>query len=149
MSVGTYYGGNLHQQVCQIYKHWRQSFPDCKELGATSGLCLHWQFMLSCQRQNLYQAICYHCQKIGHLAKDSAKKDLEPNCLYCSQAHRSASCPNKQNSDMQVCSNSSHRKTFLIQNKHRSNSHECPFIKQELARLQQKIDYTSKNVIGL
>ena len=90
---------------------------------------------------------CRYCQKIGHLAKDCAKKDLEPIFLYCSQAHCWASCPNKQNRDMQVCCNCSHRKTFLTPNKHQSNSHECPFFKQELARLQQKIDYTSKNVI--
>ena len=85
---------------------------------------------------------CFHCQKIGHLAKECPDKNLTPTCLYCAKGHRSAICPNKGDCGSHMCSNCSNGN-----NKHKSNSYDCPIIKHEIERLQQKIDYTSKNVI--
>ena len=69
LSYDILYGGNLHQQVCQIYEHWPQSFPNCKELGATSGLCLHWQFMLSCQHRWAVPRYFFSTGTVGTLEK--------------------------------------------------------------------------------
>ena len=92
---------------------------------------------------------CYHCQKLGHRSADCPKSSESPNCLYCSEPHRSSSCTHKNISTSHSCINckTSAYTSFSSNHNHTSSSTQCPFIHKEIDKMSSKIDYSSKNVI--
>ena len=86
---------------------------------------------------------CYHCQRIGHVSNQCPSKSEPPTCLYCMGRHRSATCPNKSDPASFKCSNCANTKLYSEKScGHSANSYDCPFLQQELAKLQNTIDYT-------
>ena len=48
---------------------------------------------------------CYHCQRPGH-SQDCCPSSQDPaTCMYCGKAHRSDSCPTKDQQNTHKCSN--------------------------------------------
>ena len=90
---------------------------------------------------------CYHCQQIGHVSSRCPSKSQNPTCLYCMEEHRSSTCPTKMDPSTFRCCNCSNHTLYSKNVGHTSNSYDCPLIQKELIRLQQHIDYTSKNVM--
>ena len=95
----------------------------------------------------LFVKQCYHCQQIGYQSGYCPHKSEPPTCLYCMGQHRSANCPSKLDSVSHRCHNCSAHKLFSKSCNHTANSTDCPIIQTEIARLQKKIDHTSKNVM--
>ena len=89
----------------------------------------------------------YRCQQIGRVSSKCPSKSGKPTCLYCMEEHRSATCPTKMDPSTFRCSNCANHGIYSKNVGHSSNSHDCPLIQKEYARLQQRIDYTSKNVM--
>ena len=90
---------------------------------------------------------CFHCQKIGHVSRNCPSKSDPPICLYCMDAHRSATCPTKVNPTTYKCANCNNHRVYSMHSNHKSNSFDCPFIQLEFSKLQQNIEYSSKNAI--
>lgn len=88
---------------------------------------------------------CYHCQQIGHMAKDCSQELA--TCLFCAGTHKSSDCSVKSDHSKHACSNCSKHKLLSDKINHTANSYDCCHIQKEILRIQNKIEYASKNVM--
>ena len=93
---------------------------------------------------------CYHCQKIGHTSHNCPGKLDLPTCMYCSNNHKSSSCPVKKDQDKYKCCNcaiSTDKAVSSSCTTHTANSEKCPLIIKECRRIQNNTDFSSKNIM--
>ena len=93
---------------------------------------------------------CYHCQSFGHKANSDLcqSKNSKPTCFYCSLAHKSKDCRNKDNKSKHKCANcnkSNNQTTKEGASKHNASSRNCPLYQKEIEIIKSKTCYDSKN----
>ena len=94
---------------------------------------------------------CYHCQAFGHKAKSELcpSNNSKATCFYCSFAHKSSECRNKDNKSKHKCVNCSKSNNPTIKegaSKHNASSRNCPLYQKEIEIIKAKTCYDSKNL---
>ena len=101
-------------------------------------------------KDRYYVKVCYHCQGIGHISSECKKIKDDSCCLYCSGAHKSATCIYKRDirkRNCARCSNSNVHKFSTEAHTHNAASPDCPMFLKEAKRLENNTELFSKNVM--
>ena len=72
---------------------------------------------------------CYHCQEIGHMAKNCPDKLKNPVCMYCSESHLTRECTARQEKMNYKCANCEKANDPEISKNsktHNAGSDNCP-----------------------
>jgi len=91
---------------------------------------------------------CYHCQMMGHIAKDCPNAAKGPVCKYCMKGHKSATCPDK--SSLPCCAKCFHSTEVSVKDgrhSHTSGSVHCPIIQRETQRLEKNTELADLNML--
>ena len=94
---------------------------------------------------------CYQCQSFGHKANSEhcPNKNSDPTCFYCSCAHKSSACRNKDDKSKHKCVNCNKSNNQTIKegvSKHNASSRNCPFYQKEIELIKKRTCYDSKNL---
>ena len=98
---------------------------------------------------HFYPIQCFRCQNFGHLSSSplcKAKVTIPEvlTCLYCSENHRSSTCPVKKNKREHKCANCLASRNVSIKTNaksHTATSKLCPIFKKEVERLKEHTCY--------
>ena len=97
---------------------------------------------------------CYHCQSFGHKANSEhcPNKNSKATCFYCSLAHKSSECRNKDTKSKHRCVNCKKSNNQTIKegaSKHNASSRSCPLYQREIEHIKAKTCFDSKNLQSL
>ena len=97
---------------------------------------------------------CYHCQSFGHKANSEhcPNKNSKATCFYCSHAHKSSECRNKDTKSKHRCVNCNKSNNQTIKegaSKHNASSRSCPLYQREIEHIKAKTCFDSKNLQSL
>ena len=83
---------------------------------------------------------CYHCQAFGHTSSSCPKKNTHPVCAFCSGAHESSSCTEKNSPQ---CANCLQLENGSAPANHFASSSSCPVMMAQRRMVMENTNFTS------
>ena len=83
---------------------------------------------------------CYHCQGFEHTSPSCPKKNSNPVCAFCSDAHESKSCTKK---DSPQCANCLQLENRSTPTNHFASYASCPVMVSQRQKVIQNTNFTS------
>lgn len=94
-----------------------------------------------------YYKVCFHCQGLSHVSSQCPNRNEDPVCLYCSDSHKSSTCPVKKVKAKHccaICVKSDDPKIVKEARTHNTAASDiCPVQQKIINNIYKKTDFLS------